>query len=252
MQPRRSSSARWTHGVALQDRGPGESYRPDDVAPSLLGAHQPGIATPVLDHVAFAALDVSVERAPDLRDLLSALTVEAERLMRAEHRADAAQGPAGALTITLGLGPALFDGRFGLASQRPVGLTELPAFPGDALDPASCGGELCIQACADALPKAGGALASLVAVADGAARVRWSQRGSMCAWRASAPAGVHATCWASRRRRATRAAARTSTATSGSAAASAAGWSAARCSSCVGSGSCWTPGAACPSPSRNG
>jgi len=41
----------------VQDRGPGESYRPDDIAPSVFAVHQPGIATPVLDHLVIAALD---------------------------------------------------------------------------------------------------------------------------------------------------------------------------------------------------
>ena len=50
--------------------------------------------------------------------------------------------------MTLGFGPALFDERFALAAMRPTALRELPAFPGDALDPAWCGGDLCVQACA--------------------------------------------------------------------------------------------------------
>ncbi len=59
------------------------------------------------------------------------------------------RGPAGALTVTLGLGPGLFGERFGLAGRRPVALADLPAFPGDALEPAWTGGDLCLQVCAD-------------------------------------------------------------------------------------------------------
>ncbi len=97
--------------------------------------------------------------------------------MRAEHQPS--RRPAGTLTVTIGLGPAIFDERFGLASRRPVALSELPAFPGDALDPATSGGDLCLQVCADSPPKAEQALARLVAVANDAAFVRWSQRASM-------------------------------------------------------------------------
>ena len=177
MPRRHRNSTRWTHGVAIEDRGPGQSYRPEDVAPSVVGAHQPGVVTPVLDHLAFAALDVTVEQTADLRDLLAGLTAEAERLMRAEHRA--AGRPAGTLTITFGLGPGIFDERFGLASRRPVALAPLPAFTADALDPAICDGDLCIQACADVLSKADAAIARLTAIGADASRIRWSQQGSM-------------------------------------------------------------------------
>jgi deferrochelatase/peroxidase EfeB len=160
---------RWSHGVPVQDRGPGESYRPDDTPPSVFGVHQPGIATPVLDHLAFGALDVTAGRASDLRDLVGELTLEADTLMRARD----------ALTVTLGLGHGIFGDRFGLAPRRPRALVELPAFPGDSLDPGACGGDLCLQVCADEPSRAEAALARLVAVARPAAGVRWSQRGAM-------------------------------------------------------------------------
>ena len=175
---RRGGRRRWTRGVRIEERGPGESYRPDDVPPSLFGVHQPGIATPLLDHLAFAALDVTTQRASELRDLLGELTLAAEALMRAEHHLGG-RSPAGALTVTLGLGPALFGARFGLATRRPVALAELPAFAGDALDPQTSGGDLSVQVCAETPLKAEGALARLAVVAQPAARVRWSQRASM-------------------------------------------------------------------------
>lgn len=133
----------------------------------------------MLDHLAFGALDVSCGSRQDLGELLGVLTAETERLMRAEHRTPAPGRPAGALTITVGFGPTLFDGRFGLAAQRPVALAALPAFPGDALDGGACGGDLCIQACAETRETADGALARLIEVAGDATRVRWFQRASM-------------------------------------------------------------------------
>ena len=43
------------------------------------------------------------------------------------------------------MGSTLFDDRYGLASQRPVRLKPMTAFPDDALDPAQCGGDLVLQ-----------------------------------------------------------------------------------------------------------
>jgi deferrochelatase/peroxidase EfeB len=53
------------------------------------------------------------------------------------------------LTVTIGLGPALFDGRFGLAQHKPAAFSALPTLNGDTLDPKFTGGELSVQACAD-------------------------------------------------------------------------------------------------------
>jgi deferrochelatase/peroxidase EfeB len=122
--------------LTVADRGPGWSYRPDTRPPSIYGEHQPGIATPQLDHLAFAAYD-SVH--------LPEWSAAAEKLMRA-----------GDAVVTLGLGPAFFDGA--PSRQRPVALQELPPFPGDALDPAISGGAACVLACA---PDAASAAAAI-------------------------------------------------------------------------------------------
>jgi deferrochelatase/peroxidase EfeB len=53
------------------------------------------------------------------------------------------------LTVTIGLGPSLFDGRFGLAPHKPAAFSALPTLNGDTLDPKFTGGELSVQACAD-------------------------------------------------------------------------------------------------------
>jgi deferrochelatase/peroxidase EfeB len=144
-------------GLAVADRGPRWSYRPDGTRPSVFGVHQPGIATPQLDHLSFAAFDIEA----GLRERLAAWTAEAERLMD------------DSLTLTLGLGPGVFDSRFGLARARPAALAPLPAFAGDALDPARCGGDVCVLACAREPEVAREALERLA----GAARVRWRQDG---------------------------------------------------------------------------
>ncbi|MBX6768084.1 MAG: deferrochelatase/peroxidase EfeB, partial [Actinomadura rubrobrunea] len=85
------------------------------------------------------------------------------------------------LTLTVGFGPTLFtkDGkdRFGLAARRPPALIDLPSFPGDDLDPARSGGDLCVQACADDPQVAVHAIRNLARIGFGKVSVRWSQLG---------------------------------------------------------------------------
>jgi deferrochelatase/peroxidase EfeB len=168
-------------GVPLAEQGPGRSMRPDPTPPSVVGAHQPGIATPLLDHTAFAALDLAVDGAAALRELLAAWSARAERVMRARP---------GAVTVTLGLGPGVFDERFGLRAARPVALRELPAFPGDALAPARCGGDVSLQACGRDRGAAAEALEAMVAAGGGGAGVRWRRDGFLPRARRDAPRGT--------------------------------------------------------------
>jgi deferrochelatase/peroxidase EfeB len=56
--------------------------------------------------------------------------------------------------LTFGFGAGLFakDGedRYGIAGQRPQALVDLPSFHGDELVETRTGGDLSVQACADA------------------------------------------------------------------------------------------------------
>lgn len=151
MPPRR-------RGVAVRERGPGWSYRPDAEPPSLFRRHQPGIATPRLPALLFATFDLHGGAASVLR----AWTREAEDLMSEE------------LTVTLGVGPGAVG-----ASRRPLRLRELPAFRGDALDPAYCGGDLAVQVCARRSQDAATALRRLTDAVPGAVVARWQQTGSL-------------------------------------------------------------------------
>ena len=99
-----------------------------------------------------------------------------------ESAQEALDLPASGLTITFGFGPSLFrdaDGsdRFGIADRRPAALRDLPHFPGDVLDPARSGGDLCVQACADDPQVAVHAVRNLVRIGFGTVSVRWSQLG---------------------------------------------------------------------------
>jgi deferrochelatase/peroxidase EfeB len=158
------------------------------------GAHQAGIVTPAQDRMHFVALDVKTDSREELAQLLEDWTAAAERMTRGlEAVDDGAVGglresapkdtgealdlPASALTLTIGFGPSLFDDRFGLAAKRPAELKDLPHFPGDDLDQATTGGDICLQACANDPQVAVHAIRNLVRIGFGKVVVRWSQLG---------------------------------------------------------------------------
>ena len=89
--------------------------------------------------------------------------------------------PASQLTLTIGFGPSFFekDGkdRFGIADQRPAALADLPKFPNETMDPASSGGDICVQACANDPQVAVHAVRNLARVGFGTVAVRYSQLG---------------------------------------------------------------------------
>jgi deferrochelatase/peroxidase EfeB len=155
------------------------------------GRHQAGIATPVQDRLAFAAFDVTTREVRALKALLGTWAAAAARLTRGLPVGAGATSPhappvdtgeaaglgAARLTVTVGFGPSLFDDRFGLAPKRPAALADLPALPGDALDPAHSGGDLCVQACADDPTVAFHAVRNFARLARGSAVMRWLQLG---------------------------------------------------------------------------
>ncbi|HEY9410007.1 MAG TPA: iron uptake transporter deferrochelatase/peroxidase subunit [Jiangellaceae bacterium] len=179
-------------GRALADEpGPGSGLH-DPVA--FHGPHQAGIVTPAQDRMHFVALDVTTDRREDLVDLLRRWTEAATRMTAGlEAVADGAVGgspyappadtgealglEASALTLTIGFGASLFDDRFGLADRKPAALADLPHFPADDLDPARCGGDIGIQACANDPQVAVHAIRNLVRIGFGTVTVRWSQLG---------------------------------------------------------------------------
>ncbi|MCW2705984.1 MAG: peroxidase [Blastococcus sp.] len=174
--------------------GPG----PDDAVP-FTGRHQAGIVTPAQDRLHFVAFDVTTDRREDLVEMLRAWTgaarrmtagrdagpvgaVDGEQYAPPDDTGEAIGLPASGLTLTIGFGPTLFTtaggtDRFGLAGRRPGPLVELPSFPGDQIDPARSGGDLCIQACANDPQVAVHAVRNLVRLGAGVLSIRWSQLG---------------------------------------------------------------------------
>ncbi|MEU6348985.1 Dyp-type peroxidase [Streptomyces sp. NPDC047072] len=78
------------------------------------------------------------------------------------------------VTVTVGVGPAL-PARLGV--PVPVGLRELPGFPGDRLDSGWCGGDVLVKVGADDHVTTAVEAARLTRLAAGTLRVRWRQRG---------------------------------------------------------------------------
>jgi deferrochelatase/peroxidase EfeB len=154
------------------------------------GSHQAGIATPAQDRLHFAAFDLTVDRVGVLRDLLrewsaAAAAMTAGEMVGTEN--DARLAPAedtgetvdllpSRLTVTFGIGPAVFD-RLGLRSRAPAALRQIAPLPGDLLEPERSGGDLCVQACSDDPQVAFHAVRNLARIGRGAVVMRWSQLG---------------------------------------------------------------------------
>ncbi|MCP2275200.1 Dyp-type peroxidase [Nocardia amikacinitolerans] len=184
-----------TAGAAAVGAVAGRATAPEPTVPSRTepfhGPRQAGIDTSAQSHALFLSVDVARPDRAVLRELLTGWTATAAALTKGDpvpESPDTAPGfsahtdfatdldPA-RLTITFGLGPTLFDERFGLASRRPRHLHPLPEFPGDALNPAWSGGDVLVQICADDAQVVSHAFRALRARMPGLGRMRWTQHG---------------------------------------------------------------------------
>ncbi|MFN8053423.1 MAG: iron uptake transporter deferrochelatase/peroxidase subunit [Acidimicrobiales bacterium] len=169
---------------------PAPAPAPSATTVPFRGRHQAGIATPAQDRLLFASFDLTTDARSDVEGLLREWTIAAERMTQGhlvtDTEDDAAAPPAdtgeavglhpAALTLTFGLGPTFFD-RVGLGDRRPAALVDLPAFPGDNLDPARSGGDLCVQACGNDPQVLFHAIRNLARIGRGIVRIRWTQEG---------------------------------------------------------------------------
>ncbi len=176
---------------ASNDAEPG---RGTEAAVPFDGPHQAGIVTPPQDRLHFATFDVTTDDRAELKVLLRDWTIAARQLTAGQPVGDTgaigghpsappddtgeALGlPAAGLTLTIGFGPSLFDGRFGLAAKRPAALADLPHFAADDLDPTISNGDICIQACAYDEQVALHAVRQLTRIGSGVVTPRWAQLG---------------------------------------------------------------------------
>lgn len=165
---------------------------------------QAGIFTPPQRHALFMTFTmVAGTTVSDLQTLLARWSAAIAQLTQGKSigaveptRAGAVAPDTGeafnldpaSLTVTIGLGPSLFDDRFGLKGKRPALLTDLPDLPSDSLQPGLTGGDLSLQACADDPQVAYHAIRNLARMVRGTAETHWTVMGF---GRASAGAGQY-------------------------------------------------------------
>ena len=162
--------------------------RPPDLV-DWRGARQAGVVTPRTDYGFVAAYDVVDD---DLPRLLRDITARIEELTqgwpdRLDDVAQASLPPSdtgelgydkredGRLTITVGFGASLFDGRFGLQGRKPSSLKSMPSFAGDNLDPRRCHGDLLLIVQADHAMITHHALRDIMRRTKGRLVGRWAQ-----------------------------------------------------------------------------
>ncbi len=150
------------------------------------GYHQQGILTPRQSSAAFVALDAIAPRRNELIEGLKELSYRAAALTQggdvAEIEIDDPPPDSGllgsynapdGLTVTIAFGSTLFDHRYGLAAARPPGLTAMPAFEKDGLEPDRCHGDVMLSICADHRDTVVHTLRELLRTTAGVLTPRW-------------------------------------------------------------------------------
>ncbi len=167
---------------------------------SFDGPHQAGILTPAPAQATFAALDSLAGDRTTLQETLQALSQRARELtvggpipLLEEDAPPADSGILGpvndpdVLTVTIAFGASLFDGRYGLAAQRPRELVPMPTFPIDDLDPAQSHGDVLVQICAHQRDTVAHTLRELLRTVRGSLQLRWNIDGFSGAARGPSP-----------------------------------------------------------------
>lgn len=155
------------------------------------GAHQAGILTPQQASMMLVAFDSLASDKADLERLFRLLTARIAFLTAGGPAPDTPNprlppmdsGILGAfiapdnLTITVSVGESLFDGRYGLAKQKPNALQKMTRFPNDSLDAALCHGDLLLQICANTQDTVIHALRDIIKHTPDLLSVRWKREG---------------------------------------------------------------------------
>jgi deferrochelatase/peroxidase EfeB len=176
-----------TDGAVIETAASGSTY-------PFYGQYQSGIITPPppsrQPFSTYAAFSVTAANRSELTDLFRMLT---DRVAFLAAGGTAPSAPAGSppadngivgpeiqpdgLTATVSVGASLFDGRYGLASLKPVQLVTMEPFAHDDLDPSISDGDLLIQLCADHNDTAVHALVDICNATSGVLEPRWTVSG---------------------------------------------------------------------------
>ncbi|MGR4048756.1 iron uptake transporter deferrochelatase/peroxidase subunit [Kosakonia cowanii] len=155
------------------------------------GDHQAGILTPQQAAMMLVAFDVL---ATDKADLIRLFRLLTERIAFLTTGGPAPETPnprlppmdsgilgpfiaPDNLTMTVSVGSALFDERFGLSAQKPKKLQKMMRFPNDSLDAALCHGDLLLQICANTQDTVIHALRDVIKHTPDLLSVRWKREG---------------------------------------------------------------------------
>jgi deferrochelatase/peroxidase EfeB len=162
------------------------------------GPHQAGIITPQQAAATFVSFNATASNRSQLRDLFATLT-ERLRFLTAGGTppdVDVAKPPpdsdtlgpsipADGLTVTVGVGASLFDGRYGLAARKPAKLTPMPVFPNDNLGTDELHGDISLQICADSRDTVMHALRDIAKHTRAGMQLNWKADGFRAAPRPS-------------------------------------------------------------------
>jgi len=155
------------------------------------GAHQAGVLDERPPRAVVATFDAIAGSRAELAEGVRALSDRA-RALTSGYRAllgAPGEGPTpdsgvlgdqvqpDGLTVTIGFGASLFDGRYGLASRRPRGLKRMPVFPDDALVAEETHGDVLLQLCANTDETLLHALRDLMRATRGVLAGRWKVEG---------------------------------------------------------------------------
>jgi deferrochelatase/peroxidase EfeB len=155
------------------------------------GPHQAGVLTERQAHAIVVAFDAITSSPAELAEGVRQLTVRGRALTAGYDALLGAPGDGptpdsgvvgptvtpGGLTVTIGVGASLFDGRYGLARRRPAALTAMPVFPDDALVAAETHGDVLLQLCGDTEDGLIHALRDLMRATRGVLAARWKVEG---------------------------------------------------------------------------
>jgi deferrochelatase/peroxidase EfeB len=171
---------------------PGDAVAGSDLetVQPFTGVHQAGILNPAPAHATLVAFDSIAPNRATLAAGLQALSARAQQLavggpvplleLDAPPADSGILGPDNApdaLTVTIGFGASLFDGRYGLGSRRPAELIQMPTFPVDQLDPKISHGDVMVQICAQHRDTVVHTVRELARSVRGTLAQRWSMDG---------------------------------------------------------------------------
>jgi deferrochelatase/peroxidase EfeB len=155
------------------------------------GARQAGVLTERQPYAILMAFDAITASPAELAEGVRQLSVRGRQLAAGYDAllGSPADGPTpdsgllgpkvvpDGLTVTIGVGASLFDGRYGLAARKPAGLKAMPVFGDDAIVAGETHGDVLLQLCGNSEDGLLHALRDLMRATRGVLAPRWKVEG---------------------------------------------------------------------------